>query len=91
MAARHPMRMEGMMSVYDRDFTKISPKVIATECSPVHIENILNAMQDEIALLKREKMALAEQLRRADHTLSVHGHIDADTDLHRAMAAAVRS
>jgi hypothetical protein len=51
------------MSVYDRDFTKMNPRAIATECSPVHIENVLQAAFDEIALLKREKAVACTMMR----------------------------
>jgi hypothetical protein len=74
------------MSVYDRDFTKMNARAIARECSPVHIENVLKAAFDEIALLNLEKQAMRERLRRVDHTLCVHGHIDAGTDLHNSIS-----
>lgn len=32
---------------------------------------------------------LLETLRRVDHTLAVHGHVDADTDLHETIRAAI--
>lgn len=32
---------------------------------------------------------MREALRRVDHTLSVHGHVDADTDLHAFIRAAL--
>jgi hypothetical protein len=51
------------MSVYDRDFTKMDARAIARECSPVHIENVLQAAFDEIALLRREKNVAAMMMR----------------------------
>jgi hypothetical protein len=41
------------------------------------------------AILIAASPDLLEQLRRVDHTLTAHGKVDADTDLHAALRAAI--
>ena len=44
---------------------------------------------EQIANLINDWRKRGELLRRVDHTLSVHGHIDANTDLHQLIKEAL--
>ena len=50
---------------------------------------VLAKYQEEISVLKAINAELAEALRRVDHTLTVHGKVDANTDLHAFVRAAL--
>jgi len=45
------------------------------------------ALRDEVRRLCQTNMELLEVLKAVNHTLSVHGHIDSDTDLHEIVQA----